>query len=170
MSLLQVWAIFAKFGEIHLFSPPKNLRKFRQPLDASRGHLTKPKLQKYLPRAQIISSNTWRALLLSKFRDSENSFSSRCRFLQNLSSISPVAAVAPCALCLLLIPAPYDLLEACGRRRRAGGGALPRERRQQRLCGRQRDARRRRRHPAPPKPSEVAAWPSTPQNALPLSS
>ena len=29
-----------------MFSSPKNLRKFRQPLDASRGHLTKSQLQK----------------------------------------------------------------------------------------------------------------------------
>ena len=43
--LLQVWTIFAKFDEIHLNSPPKNLRKFRQPLGALRGHLTKSQLQ-----------------------------------------------------------------------------------------------------------------------------
>ena len=103
MCLLQVWAIFANFGEIHLFSSPKNLRKFRQPLDASRGHLTKSQLQKNFPRAQIISSNTWRALLLSKFKVSEKQLQSQCRFLQNTMSISPVAAVAPCALFLLLI-------------------------------------------------------------------
>ena len=60
------------------------------------------------------------------------SFSGRCRFLQNPFSISPVATVAPCALCFLLILVPHDRLEACGRRRRAGGGAPPRERRQQR--------------------------------------
>ena len=89
------------------------------------------------------------------------SFRSRCRFLQNLSSISPVAAVAPCALCLLLIHAPHDRLEACGHRRRAGGGASPRERRQQRplwLPERRSIGRRR---PAPPKPPEATAWPST---------
>ena len=69
--------------------------------------------------------------------------------------------MAPCALCLLLIPAPHDRLEACGRRRRAGGGAPPRERRQQRplrLPERRSVGRRR---PAPPKPPEATAWPST---------
>ena len=44
--MLQVWTIFAKFDEIQLFSPPKNLSKFRQPLDALRGHLTKSQVQK----------------------------------------------------------------------------------------------------------------------------
>ena len=86
---------------------------------------------------------------------------SHCRFLQNPFSISPVAAVAPCALCFLLIPAPHDRLEVCGRRRRAGGGAPPRERWQQRPL---RPPVRRsigRHRPAPPKPPEATAWPST---------
>ena len=132
MCLLQVWAIFAKFGEIHLFSPPKNLRKFRQPLDALRGHLTKSQLQIFFLHAKSFR-RTPEGHCYCQVQKVQCTVSvSRCRFLQNLSSISPVAAVAPCALCLLLIPAPHDRLEACGRRRRAGGGAPPRERRQQR--------------------------------------
>ena len=63
--LLQVWTSFAKFDEIHLNSPPKNLRKFRQPLGALRGHLTKSQLQKKISACQIISSNTCWTLLLS---------------------------------------------------------------------------------------------------------
>ena len=96
---------------------------------------------------------------VQKFRDTVSV--SHCRFLQNPFSISPVAAVAPCALCLLLILAPHNRLDACGRRRRAGGGAPPRERRQQcplRLPERRSVGRRR---PAPPKPPEATAWPST---------
>ena len=48
-----------------------------------------------------------------------------CRFLQSPVSISPVPRwrLAPCPL--LLISAPHDHLEGCGRRRRAGGGAPP---------------------------------------------
>ncbi len=65
---------------------------------------------------------------------------------------------------------PNHRLASCGRRRRAAEGAPPRDRRRRRLCGRQQETRRRRRHPAPPKPPELAAWPSTPPNALPLSS
>ena len=101
-----------------------------------------------------------------KFRDSENSFRSQCRFLQNTMSISPVAAVAPCALFLLLIPAPHDRLDACGRQRRAGRGASPHARRQQRplrLPERRSVGRRR---PAPPKPPEATAWPSPPMCML----
>ena len=144
-----------------MFSPPKNLRKIRQPLDASRGHLTKSQLQKIFRRAQIISSKTWHALYLSKFRV-QKQFQSQCRFLQNTTSISPVAAVAPCALFLLLIPAPHDRLDTCGRRRRAGRGAVPHARRQQRplrLPERRSVGRRR---PALPKPPEATAWPSPP--------
>ena len=66
--MLQVWTRFAIFGEIHYFPFPKILRKFRQSLDASRGHPTKFHLKKKFPRAPNISSNSWCALFLFKFR------------------------------------------------------------------------------------------------------
>ena len=89
------------------------------------------------------------------------SFSEHCRFLQSPLSISPVPRwrLAPCSL--LLIPAPHDRLDTCGRRRRAGRGAPPREWQQQlplRLPERRSVGRCR---PVPPKPPEATAWPST---------
>ena len=96
-----------------------------------------------------------------KFRSSVYSFSGRCRFLQNPFSISPVAPVAPCALYFLFIPAPHDRLEACGRRRRASRGAPPLEWQQQRPLRLPEWRSVGRRRPAPPKPPEATAWPST---------
>ena len=74
--------------------------------DTPRGHLTKDQLQKNFPHAKIISSSTWHALLLFKFRKFRRSvflFRRQCRFLQSTASISPVTAVAPCSLFPLLI-------------------------------------------------------------------
>ena len=101
--LLQVWTRFAIFGEIHSFPFPKILRKFRQSLDASRGHLTKFQLKKIFPHAPNISWNSWCALFPFKFRVSVLSFSRQCRFLQSLASISPVLALASCSMFPLLI-------------------------------------------------------------------
>ena len=56
---LQVWTKFVVLSEIHIFILPKILNKFREPLDASRHHLTKFQLQKHFPHASIISSSTW---------------------------------------------------------------------------------------------------------------
>ena len=67
--------------------------------------------------------------------------------------------LAPCSS--FLSTAPHGRLDACGRRRRAGRGASPHARRQQhplRLPERRSVGRRR---PAPPKPPEATAWPST---------
>ena len=103
---LQVWTRFIIFGEIHIFSSPKILPKIRQPPGALRGHLTKDQLQINFPHAKNISSNTWRALFLSKFRKfrvSVMQFCRQCRFFRTAASISPVCTLAPCSLLLLLI-------------------------------------------------------------------
>ena len=168
--MLQVWARFVKFGEIHSKPSPKIPSKIRQPLGALSGHLTKLQPQKNLSHSQIFLSNTCSAWSLSNSVSSEIQSSGCCCFLQKQTSISPVPPHRLAPRPRPLVPAPHERLAPCGRRRRAAGGAPPRDRRQRRLCGRQREARRRRRHPAPPKPPEIAAWPSTPQNALPLSS
>jgi hypothetical protein len=98
--LLQVWSRFAIFGEFHTFSFPKILRKIRQPLDASRHHLTKFQLQKHFPHARNVSSNRFNALFLLIQKSSEDdSGVSR----QAAASISPVTSLAPCSLLLLLI-------------------------------------------------------------------
>ena len=141
-----------------------------QPLGALSDHLTKLQLQKNLSLYQNLRSNTCSAWSLSRFSKFRVQSSGCCRFLQKRASISPVPSRRLAPRPRPLVPAPHECLASCGRRRRAAEGAPPRDRRRRRLCGRQRETRRRRRHPAPPKPPELAAWPSTPPNALPLSS
>lgn len=159
--MLQVWTRFAIFGEIHSFPFPKILRKFRQSLDASRGHPTKFQLKKNFPRAPNISSNSWCALFLFKFRVSVLSFSRQCRFLQSLASISPVLALA-----LLPVPPPYPvhrmvvwLVVSVGGDVSRQPRRLPRwQNRPWRPAGASPTVRR---HPAPPKPPRASARPSS---------
>ena len=65
---LQVWTRFAKFGEIHIYTPPKIPPKFRQPIWARRSHSTKNQLKEKSPEAKFILSNTLHALLLFKIQ------------------------------------------------------------------------------------------------------
>ena len=141
-----------------------------QPLGALSGHLTKLQLQKNSSDCKNLLSNTCSALSLSHSESSENTAVACCRFLQRRTSISPVPSRRLAPRPRPLVPAPHERLAPCGRRRRAAEGAPPRDRRRRRLCGRQWETRRRRLHPAPPKPPEPAAWPSTLPNALPHSS
>ena len=141
-----------------------------QPLGALSDHLTKLQLQKNLSLYQNLLSNTCSAWSCQIQINSEIQFSGYRRFLQSMTSISPVPSRRLAPRPRPLVPAPHECVASCGRRRRAAEGAPPRDRRRRRLCGRQQETRRRRLHPAPPKPPEPAAWPSTPPNALPLSS
>ena len=63
---LQVWTRFAKFDEIHIYTPPKIPPKFRQPTWAMRSHSTKFELKEKHLDANFIVSNTSHALLLCK--------------------------------------------------------------------------------------------------------
>ena len=74
---LQVWTRFAKFGEIHIYTPPKIPPKIMQPTRAMRSHSTKNQLKEKSLHAWIILSNTLHALFCSssvKFRDSVSFF------------------------------------------------------------------------------------------------
>ena len=64
---LQVWTRFAKFGEIHIYTPPKIPPKFRQPIWAMRSHSTKNQLKEKSLHAWIILSNTLHALFSLHF-------------------------------------------------------------------------------------------------------
>src|SRR4051812_48125814 len=101
MCLLQVWTRFDIFGEIHFFSFPKNLRKIRQPLDASKDHLTKDQLQKNFPHAKIISSNSWCALFLLV-----SEFSVQLQSAVSFSSEHGVDLASNCSGALLPVPPP----------------------------------------------------------------
>ena len=170
LHLLQVWTRFVKFGEIHSNLSPKILSKIRQPLGALSGHLTKSQPQEIFSHCQIILSNTCSALSKSgsvKFREHFSALSFSSEHDVDLAS----AAVSPCSLspppCPLHRTSAWKLADVGDEQQEvrrpvpdaSGGFAAVR-----------REAQRRRRRPAPPKPPEVAAWPSTPQNALPLSS
>ena len=159
--MLQVWTRFAIFGEIHYFSPPKFLRKIMRRPDATRDLSTKDQLKENFPHARIISSNSMRALFLSKFR--VQCFSSAVGVVfvsrQRQSRQCPRWLVAHYSA--FLSTAPHGRLDGCGHRRRAGRGAAPHARRQQhplRLPERRSEGWRR---PAPPKPPEAYAWPSS---------
>ena len=70
---LQVWTRFAKFDEIHIYTPPKIPPKFRQPIWAMRSHSTKYQLMEKSLDVKNILSNTLQALLL--FKTQKNSVS-----------------------------------------------------------------------------------------------
>ena len=145
----------------------KILRKIRQPLGALRGHLTKSQPQENFSSCQIISSNTcWTLCCQVQITVSETTvvfFSVRSQSRQ-----CPGVALLPVPSPLFLRRTiPWNLADVGDEQQEvrrpvtdaSGGFAAVR-----------REAQRRRRHPAPPKPPELAPWPSTPQNALPLSS
>jgi hypothetical protein len=92
--LLQVWTRFALFGEIHSFSFLKILKKFREPLDASRDHPSKFQLKKKFPRASNISSSSLRALFYRFQKSSEGSVSFSSELVVDLAS-ARVSALLP---------------------------------------------------------------------------
>ena len=87
-----------------------------QPLDTSRGHSTTYQLQKKNSHARIISSNSWCALFLSKFR--VQCFSSVVSVVfvsrQRQSRQCPRWLVAHCSS--FLSSAPHSCLAGCVRR------------------------------------------------------
>ena len=82
---LQVWTRFAKFDEIHIYTPPKIPPKFRQPIWAMRSHSTKYQLMEKSLHAWSILSNTWATLFLCKF----SKFSLQCRRRPSVSVTRP---------------------------------------------------------------------------------
>ena len=65
---LQVWTRFAKFDEIHIYTPPKIPPKIMQPTRAMSSHSTKNQLKEKSPEDKFILSSTLHALLLFKIQ------------------------------------------------------------------------------------------------------
>ena len=141
-----------------------------RPPDASRDLSTKDQLKENFPHARIISSNSWHALFLFKFRKFRVSVLGSVDsvvFFRTTASISPLLALASCSLLLLLV---HRAARSPGRARASAVSwqeeHRPRERRQQhslRLPERRSEGRRR---PAPPTPPGASAWPSSSLDAL----
>ena len=74
-----------------------------RPPDASRDLSTKDQLKENFPHARIISSNSWHALFLCRFRVQCSFSVIGVVFFRTAASISPVLALASCSLLLLLI-------------------------------------------------------------------
>ena len=134
----------------------------RQPLDASRDHLTKDQLQKKNSHAKIISSNTWRALFLFKFSKVQRfsvGFSRQRRFLQSLGVNLASARIST----MLTAPSPHPEHRTVVWTGTSVGGDVSHRRWQLlwwqshpwRLAGTSTTFRCR---PAPPKPPEASAW------------
>ena len=150
-----------------MFSFPKNLRKIRQPLDASRGHLTKSRLQKFFsscPKPIVEHLEGTVTVKVQSFRE-------QFQVSVSFSSEPHVDLASNCSGALLPVPPSYPPRRTVAWTVAGVGGELaeehrPRERRQQhslRLPERRSEGRRR---PAPPTPPGASAWPSSSLDAL----